>query len=281
VLEQHARRQFFLALGLVRPHTRWIAPARYFGLYPPETIALVPHPLDDLADVPAIAVKTQAQPLPGLPLLGREPPGLVTDPALRREAIAAYQACTTFADAQVGLVLDALDQLDLWSSTVVVLMGDNGYHLGEHGGLLRKDTLFEEALHVPLIVAAPGLRPAVVRAPVELMDVYPTIVELAGLPAVAGLDARSLVPQLENPEAASRGPALSYRRVKPPERGWSLRTARLRYTLWPDGSEELYEAGDAAESRDLSERPEWVAEKAALRARLGTLVSAAATSHEP
>ena len=281
LLQRYRSRPFFLALGLVRPHRRWIAPARYFGLYPPESIGLPAFPPDDLADVPAIAIKTKPQPLPGLPLLGREPPGLVTDPALLRQAIAAYQACTTFADAQLGLVLDALDRLDLWRSTVVVVLGDNGYHLGEHGGLLRKDTLFEEALHVPLIVAAPGLRPAVVRAPVELMDVYPTIVELAGLPAVAGLDARSLVPQLENPEAASRGPALSYRRVKPPERGWSLRTARLRYTLWPDGSEELYEAGDAAESRDLSERPEWAAEKAALRARLGALVSAAATSHEP
>ena len=232
LLERYRQRPFFLALGLVRPHRRWIAPARYFGLYPPETITPVPFPPDDLADVPAIAVKTKPQPLPGLPLLGREPPGLVTDPALRRQAIAAYQACTTFADAQVGLVLDALDRLDLWRSTVVVLMGDNGYHLGEHGGLLRKDTLFEEALHVPLIVAAPGLRPAVVRAPVELMDVYPTIVELAGLPAVADLDAQSLVPQLEHPEAASRRPALSYRRVQPPERAWSIRTdARALHAL--------------------------------------------------
>ncbi len=198
----------------------------------------------------------------------------MTDPALRREAIAAYQACTTFADAQVGLVLDALDRLDLWRSTVVVLMGDNGYHLGEHGGLLRKDTLFEEALHVPLIVAAPGLRPGVVRAPVELMDVYPTIVELAGLPAVADLDARSLVPQLENPEAASRRPALSYRRVQPPERAWSIRTERVRYTLWPDGSEELYDVSDAGETEDLSARPDRAVEKAALRARLGVLVGA-------
>ena len=178
-------------------------------------------------------------------------------------------------------MLDALDRLDLWRSTVVVLIGDNGYHLGEHAGLLRKDTLFEEALRVPLIVVAPGLPPAVVRAPVELMDVYPTLVELAGLPAVAGLDARSLVPQLEHPEAGSRRPALSYRRVQPPERAWSIRTASVRYTLWPDGSEELYEVSGAGEAEDLSTRPDKAALKATLRARLGALVGGVAAPHEP
>ncbi len=276
LLERYRSRPFFLALGLVRPHRRWIAPARYFGLYPPAAITPPAFPSDDHADIPALAIKTKPQPLPGLSLVGREPPGLLTDPDLVRQAIAAYQACTTFADAQVGLVLDTLDRLDLWRETVVVLMGDNGFHLGEHGGLLRKDTLFEEALPVPLLVAAPGLRPAVVRAPVERIDVYPTIVELAGLPAVAGLDARSLVPQLEHPETGSRRPALSYRRVRPPERGWSLRTPRLRYTLWPDGSEQLFEAGEAGEGGDLSGRSEWNAEKAALRARLGALVDGVA-----
>ena len=186
----------------------------------------MPFPADDLADVPAIAVKTKPQPLPGLPLLGREPPGLVPDPALRRQAMAAYQACVSFADAQVGVLLDALDRLDLWKDTVVVLAGDNGFHLGEHGGLLRKDTLFEEALRVPLIVAAPGLAPegAVVRGPTEILDVYPTLVELAGLPPVPGLDGRSLAPVLARPESPGRAAAVSYRRVQPPERAFSLRT---------------------------------------------------------
>jgi iduronate 2-sulfatase len=276
LVERQGARPFFLALGLVRPHRMWIAPARYFGLYPPESIVLTPSPGDDLADVPAIAVKTQPQPLPGLPLLGREPPGLVRDPALRRQAIAAYQACVSFADAQVGLVLDALDHNDRWKDTVVVLVGDNGFHLGEHGGLLRKDTLFEEALRVPLVVAAPGLpHPgAVVRTPVELLDVYPTIVELAGLQLPSDLDGQSLVPLLENPEGAGRGFARSWRRVQPPERGVSLRTAGFRYTLWPDGSEELYEPrGAAPESENLATRPQWAAQKARLRARLEALVA--------
>jgi len=277
LIERQGARPFFLALGLVRPHRKWIAPARYFGLYPPDSIVLTPFPEDDLGDVPAIAVKTQPQPLPGLPLLGREPPGLVRDPALRRQAIAAYQACVSFADAQVGLVLDALDRRDRWKDTVVVLVGDNGFHLGEHAGLLRKDTLFEEALRVPLVVAAPGLpHPgAVVRSPVELLDVYPTIVELAGLAPASDLDGRSLVPLLENPEGPGRGVARSWRRVQPPERGVSLRTERFRYTLWPDGSEELYERrGAAPESQNLAARPEWSNQRSQLRARLEALVAA-------
>jgi arylsulfatase A-like enzyme len=276
LLSETSRRPRFLALGLVRPHVRWVVPERYFGLYPPESIAPVPVPADDLADVPAIAVKTLPQPLPGLPLAGREPPGLVADPAFRRQAIAAYQACVSFADAQVGVVLDALDRHDRWKDTVVVLVGDNGFHLGEHGGLLRKDTLFEEALRVPLVIAAPGLRAGtVVQAPVELVDVYPTLVELAGLAPPPGLDGRSLAaPLLAGETEVGTGYARSWRRVRPPERGHSLRTERLRYTLWPDGSEELYERrGEGVEADNLAAKPEWSAEKARLRARLEALVA--------
>ena len=276
LLLERKPRPAFVAVGFVRPHVRWVAPERYFGLYPPEAIAPVPYPADDLADVPAIAVKTQPQPLPGLPLIGREPPGLVADPAFRRQALAAYRACVSFADAQVGVVLDALDRTDAWKDTVVVLVGDNGFHLGEHGGLMRKDTLFEEALHVPLVVAAPGLAHpgAVVKAPVELLDVYPTIVELAGLEAPAGLDGQSLVPLLEHPDGAGRGAAVSYRRVRPPERAWSLRSGRLRYTLWPDGSEELYDGCPcASDSPNLAASASHAEQKRSLRARLGELVA--------
>jgi len=275
LLEGYRRRPFFLAVGFVRPHLRWIAPARYFGFYPSEAVTLSAYPADDLADVPAIAIKTRPQPLPGLPLLGREPPGLVRDPDFRRRAIAAYEACTTFVDAQLGMLLAALDRLDLWRTTTVVLIGDNGFHLGEHDGLLRKDTLFEEGLHVPLIVVPPGrTRGAVASAPVEISDLYPTLVELSGLPAVDGLDARSLGPLIENPLGPGRGPALSYRRVQPPERGYSIRTARWRYTLWPDGSEELYRSGREPEgSENLAAQEERSPDKHALRARLTALVA--------
>jgi uncharacterized sulfatase len=268
-------RPFFIAVGFVRPHLRWIAPARYFALYPPETIAFVPDPEDDLADVPAIAIKTKPQPLPGLPLKGREPPGLVSDPSFRRKAIAAYQACVSFVDAQVGLLLDALDRDDLWKDTVVVLVGDNGFHLGEHRGLFRKDTLFEEGLRVPLIVVAPDLpHPgSTVAAPVALLDLYPTVTDLAGLPAVPGLDGRSLRPLLTDAGTPGWDAAASYRRVQPPERGWSLRTDAVRYTLWPDGSEELYDhEADPGERQNVAGRADLAGLKARLRARLADLV---------
>jgi iduronate 2-sulfatase len=276
LLEALRDRFFFVAVGLVRPHREWIAPARYFDLYPPASVTLPPFVSGDLADVPAIAVKTKAQPLPGLPLLGREPAGLIRDAGQLRDAISAYEACTTFADAQVGVLLRTLDRLDLWKSTVVVLVGDNGFHLGEHGGLLRKDTLFEEALHVPLVIAAPDLpHPgAVVSAPVEVLDLYPTVTELAGLPPVTDLDGVSLVRLLASPDAAGRGPAVSYRRVQPTNRGVSIRTPSLRYTLWPDGSEELYDyRTSGADSENLADRPDRADEKARLRARLVALLA--------
>jgi uncharacterized sulfatase len=274
--QRHHGRPFFLAVGFGRPHRRWIAPTRYFALYPPETITFVPAPEDDLADVPAIAIKTKPQPLPGLSLKGREPAGLVPDPSFRRKAIAAYQACVSFMDAQLGLLLDALERQDMWKDTVVVLVGDNGYHLGEHGGLYRKDTLFEEGLRVPFIVAAPGLAHpgSAVAAPVALLDLYSTVTDLAGLPAVPGLDGRSLRPLAADPEAPGWDVAVSYRRVRPPERGWSLRTDGARYTLWPDGSEELYDhETDPGERENLAGRADVAGLKARLHARLVELVA--------
>jgi uncharacterized sulfatase len=271
LLEQPRGRPFFLAVGFVRPHARWIAPSRYFELYPPE--AVTPPPVRDggPADVPAIAIKTRPQVLPGLTLQGREPAGLVRNPSRQREFIAAYRACVSFVDAQVGVILDALDRADLWEDTLVVLLGDNGFHLGEHGGLFRKDTLFEGALRVPLIVAAPGVgRPgSVVSTPVEILDLYPTVVALAGLPAVPGIDGRSLAPLLKDPRAPGWGTAFSYRHVQPPRRGWSLRTEGARYTLWPDGSEELYDHDtDPDELQNLAGRDDLEALRSRMRRRL-------------
>ena len=158
----------------------------------------------------------------------------------------------------------------------MVLVGDNGFHLGEHDGMWRKDTLFEEALRVPLIVAAPGLaRPgAVVRAPVELLDVYPTIVELAGLEAPSGLDGQSLVPLLENPDGPGRGAAVSYRRVQPPERAWSLRTETpALHALARRQRRALRRCPCPPGSQNLAHAPQRSAVKQSLRARLSERVA--------
>jgi uncharacterized sulfatase len=270
LIEEHKDRPFFLAAGFSKPHLKWVAPRRYFDLYPPDKVRFPAEPADDLADIPAIAIKNRPQERPGVPLAGREPPGLIADPRFRREAIAAYHACVSFADAQVGVLMETLDRLALWDTTVVVLLGDHGFHLGEHHGMFRKDTLFEEALRTPLVIAAPQVqsRGAAAGAPVELLDLYPTLLELAGLPRGAGLDGVSLVPLLRDPAARrARSGALSFRKAKAPALAVSVRTTRYRYTEWPDGSEELYDhRSDPGETRNLARDPGSAAALAELRA---------------
>jgi uncharacterized sulfatase len=261
-----ARRPFFIALGLNKPHLRWVAPRRYFDLYPPAQVHWPPEPEADAADVPEIAIARRAPRYPGALLPGRLEPD-----DLRAPAIAAYQACVSFMDAQVGVVMQALDRGRLWDRTAVVFTSDHGFQLGEHGGLWRKNTLFEETLRVPLVIVAPGTaRPgtASVRV-VELVDLYPTLLDLAGLPSASPLDGVSLSPLLRDPGLKVKEAALSVTERVPPEQGRSLRTQRWRYTLWPDGSEELYDhESDDAEAHNLAGDPAHRAVKQDLRAQL-------------
>jgi iduronate 2-sulfatase len=239
LLAQNKGRPFFIAAGFNKPHIHWVAPRRYFDLYPPDGIALPKEPPDDRDDIPEIAIFRKAPRAPGRFLGG---PG-DRDDAFRREATAAYYACVSFMDAQVGVLLETLDRLQLRDRTIVVLLGDHGYHLGEHGGLWRKNTLFEESLRVPFIVAAPGFgQPGVAaRGLVESLDLYPTLVDLAGLSPVAGLDGTSLRPLLEDPQQTVKTAAFSIAPRNPPELGRSVRGERWRYTEWPDGGQELYD----------------------------------------
>jgi uncharacterized sulfatase len=270
ILEAQRDRPLFLAVGIAKPHLRWVAPRRYFDMYDPAAITFTAAPADDLADVPALAVKNQRLERPGLMLAGREPAGLNPADDFRRQATAAYYAAVSFADAQVGVILDAMDRLGRWDDTVVVLLGDHGFHLGEHRGLWRKDTLFEEVARAPLIVAAPGMgQPGVATSSLaELLDVYPTLVELAGIPAPPGLDGRSQAAVLRDPRAVARTAALSYRAVNPPTLALSVRGPRHRYTLWPDGSEELFDLeADPAQRANLAGQPAHAAALADMRAR--------------
>jgi uncharacterized sulfatase len=266
LLQEWRERPFFITLGFAKPHLRWVAPRKYFDLYAPERMRVADEPADDFADIPEIAIEHDALPHPGRLLPG--PPGADIP---RGAALAGYSAAVSFVDAQLGVVLDALDRLRLWDETIVVVIGDHGFHLGEHGGLYRKDTLFEEALRVPLLVWAPGMgKPGTPSTSLaELVDLYPTLCDLAGLPRPPGLDGTSLAPVLDDPARSVKTAAFSAARRRPPVLGWSLRTERYRYTEWPDGSRELYDhQTDSAERSNLADSPALTRTLAELRKRL-------------
>lgn len=275
VLETKRDQPLFLALGLVRPHAAWVAPQKYFDMYPLEAIRFTKAPANDGIDIPGIAIRNRPQPLPGLMMAGREPAGLSDEEAMAKRGIAAYLACVSFMDAQLGLVLDAMDRQDLWKDTIVVLFGDNGHHFGDHGGLWRKNTLFEESLRVPMVITSPGqAQPGVsTTALADLIDIYPTLVDLTGIAKPGTLDGVSLVPTLKDPKASVQDTLIQYRPVEPPRQGYTLRTARHRYTLWPDGSEELYDlTADPAGRNDLANQPGHTATLRTLRTQIEALV---------
>jgi uncharacterized sulfatase len=178
-------------------------------------------------------------------------------PGEGRSVLRAYYACVSLMDTQVGVLLDAMDRLELWSNTVVVLWSDNGFHLGEHQGLWRKNTLFEESTRVPLIIVAPGIEQAGIptRKIVELVDIYPTLIELSRLPPVDGLEGASLVPLLRGTDHPVKTAAFSVaKRLN--NLGRTVRTERYRYTEWPDGSRELYDhLDDPEETTNLADSP--------------------------
>ena len=248
LLKQYARenRRFFLAVGLFRPHTPYVAPKKYFDLYPLENI-VVP-------EVPGGYLNTL--PLPARQALTRRKEQIDLADDLARQAIQAYYASITFADAQVGRILDALEETGLARNTIVVFTSDHGYHMGEHG-TYQKTTLFENAARVPLIISGPGVGAAgqSTRAPAEMIDFYPTLAELCGLEAPDYLSGVSLVPVLNNPAARPRPDALTQYAS-----GYSLRTGRYRYTEWgPDAREgaELYDRNsDPREMVNLADRSE-------------------------
>jgi uncharacterized sulfatase len=247
LLEQNNDRPFFIAAGFYRPHCPFIAPKKYFDMYPIDRIA-APDSAQD-PGVPAAAWFTN-------------PPHWGVSELGQRQAIQAYYASISFLDANVGRLLDALDRLGLTDNTVVVFISDHGYHLGDKGQWM-KQTVFERSAEAPLIVAGPGVAARGGASPrvVEFLDVYPTLAELAQLQPPANLDGRSLRPLLEKPDAVWDRPALTQVRRGPaanPFMGYSVRTEKWRYSEWDDGRRgvELYdEVNDPRETKNLAGDP--------------------------
>ncbi len=233
LLEERGDSPFFLAVGFYRPHIPYIAPKTYFDLYDIEETRLPRLPDDYRDTVPAAALSSTP-----------DWPNFHTTEREARECILAYEACVTFVDAQVGRVLEAVDRLGLRDNTIVVLWGDHGYHLGEHG-LWRKNSLYEESARAPLIFRVPGLEPnqSDCLRLVEFVDIYPTIADLAGVGMPEGLSGVSLRPLLEDPQGEWNRPAFTQTLFLGAP-GYSIRTDRWRYTEWGDESEhgvELYD----------------------------------------
>ncbi|MCC6353651.1 MAG: sulfatase [Verrucomicrobiae bacterium] len=275
VLERCARqkdRPFFLAVGFFRPHTPYVAPRPYFDRFPVADMPVIRGVEEDQKDVPKAALASR-----------HKVQDEMTDD-LRRQAVQAYFASATFMDAQVGKVLAALDRLGLAESTIIVFTSDHGYHLGEHG-LWQKLSLFEGSARVPLFIVAPGVAKAgaVAKAPVGLLDLYPTLAELCGVKAPDNLQGQSLVPMLRDPSSDGRGWALSQitlpgRGGKVARTGYSLRTPRWRYTEWGEAAaegRELYDHdADPKEITNLAERPEHAAAVAELSGQLRAAIKA-------
>ena len=241
---------FFLAVGLFHPHLPWYAPDRYFALFPPDAAVLPPAPPGDLADVPD----------EGRRLAGR---GAETFRTIRErgkwaEAVAAYAANVAFADALVGRLIDALDASPHADDTFVIFASDHGFHLGEKEHWY-KSTLWERSTHVPLVVRGPGVAPGgVCDRPVSLVDLYPTLLDIAGLPARAELDGASLRNLLQNPEAEPKRHAV----VTYPRGNDAVRQGKWLYIRYRDGGEELYDRqADPDEVENLADRPAFAAVK--------------------
>ena len=249
LLEKHKDRPFFIGAGFYRPHCPYIAPQKYFNLYP----------LDGIA-APAAAAPTRTPPA----VRFTNPPHWGVGEQGQRETIRAYYASISFLDANVGRILDALDRLGLAENTIVVFVSDHGYHLGDHGHWM-KETLFERSARTPLIIAGPGIasKGRATERIVELLDIYPTLAALAGVRAPRGLHGRSLAPLLRDPSAKWDHPALTQlRRGAGAARfmGYSIRTGKWRYTEWDRGTRgiELYdEAADPGESDNLAASPRY------------------------
>lgn len=257
---------FFLAYGLYRPHVPFVAPKAYFDLYDPNDFT-VPQSseayLNTLPKPAATSVRSKKEQVD-------------LDPALAKKIKHAYYATTSFMDAQIGRVLDKLKETGLDKNTIVVFTSDHGYHLGEHGHW-QKQTLFEAATRVPLIFSGPGIlkNKAAVEDPVELVDLYPTLMDMLQFQTPKFVSGKSLVPHMTATNATVRNSALTELQVyvgSHKAQGYGLQTKRYRLNQWEHNglmSYELYDHKfDKAELNNLTDQKAYKTTNDSLRSVL-------------
>ncbi len=256
ILEEKRDRPFFLAVGFKKPHDPFVAPKRYFDRYPLKNLRLHMDPAD-------------ASPLPpmAIPDSATKRAFAAMDDQDRLEFLRCYAACSTFTDTQIGKVLDAMDRLELWRNTIVMAWSDHGYHQGERGWW-NKTLLFDYDARVPFLVSIPGMtdRGAVCTGVIELVDVFPTVAELAGLNVPRELEGTSFVPLIQDPMRVWN--QVAYTQSKE-GRNLSVCNGRFRYTKWADGAVEFYDHdSDPGEWYNQSNNPAYGAVIEDLAAKL-------------
>ena len=221
---------FFLAVGFFRPHTPFVAPKKYFDLYSKDDIVIPKSSPDYLNTIPIPAAKSVRAKKNQIDL----------DEDLAKEIKQAYYATISFVDAQVGRIINKLKQTGLDKNTIVVFTSDHGYHMGEHGHW-QKQTLFNNATKVPLIINAPGpdYISKVSNSPVELIDVFPTLTDLTSIITPSHVVGKSLMSIIQNKSSSVRKNALTRWR-----NGYSIMTERFRLTKWDINGDFQYELYD-------------------------------------
>ena len=229
-LQQQHEKPFFLGVGFIRPHVPWYVPKKWFDLFPLNDIVTPAYLPSDFDDIPEMGKRVAEAPM--MP---------TTEWLIKKnqwkEVVQAYLACLAFVDEQVGKVLDALEASAHASNTIVVLWSDHGYHLGEKNRF-AKQAIWERDTKTPLIIKAPGVKAgSVCKAPVQLVDIYPTLLALCNLPAYTMAEGHSIKPLLDNPSARWKHHAVTVYGIG----NSSIRSERYRLIQYEDGSQELYD----------------------------------------
>lgn len=259
LIEQHAQKPFFLAVGFVRPHVPFVAPRKYFERFLPyDKLPLPTKVPGDWDDIPKAGINYKTS------------VNMKMDVRRQQKAVGGYYAAVSYLDAQVGKVLDALEKSGQADNTIVIFTSDHGYHLGEHD-FWAKVSLRDESAMVPLIVRVPGKRPAVCHSLVELVDLYPTLAQLCGLEAQSRLQGRDFSRVFDDPKHAVRETAFC---VAPSSKGFLLRDDKWAYLQYGEDAGQGIELFDAVKDpqqiTNLASKPEFAEIVAEYKAKLAS-----------